>query len=55
MIARIPSGYSDVMSFEIPKFSLELPFLCAQKFKTEHLTVIWSQVLYRSRLFPPEG
>jgi hypothetical protein len=56
MIARIPSGYSEVMSFEIPKFSLiELPFLCAQTFKAEHLPVVWSRVLYRARLFLPDG
>jgi len=47
MIARIPSGTSEVMSFEIPQFSfIELPFLCAQNFKAEHLPVVWSQVLY---------
>jgi hypothetical protein len=44
-----------VMSFEIPKFSLSSCPLVRTNFKTEHFTVIWSQVLYRSRLFPPEG
>jgi hypothetical protein len=50
-----PIGYSEVMSFEIPKFSSRAALLVRTNFNTEHLTVIWSQVLYRSRLFPPEG
>ena len=55
MIARSPSGYSEAMSPKIPKFSLSSCPSCADKCKTDYLPVIWSQVLYRSRLFPPEG
>ena len=34
---------------------IELPFLCAQNFKAEHRPVVWSRVLYRARLFLPDG
>jgi hypothetical protein len=30
---------------------IELPFFRAQDFKAEHLPVVWSRVLYRTRLF----
>jgi len=40
-----PIGYSEVMSFESPKFSYRAALLVRTNFKTEHLTVIWSHLL----------
>ncbi len=37
MIAKIPLGYNEVMSFEILKFSLSNCRLVRTNFKTEHL------------------
>lgn len=40
----------------IPKFSVSsCPFLSAQNFKAEHFPDVWSRVLYRARLFLPDG
>ena len=51
---EIPPGYSEVMSLKFRSSPYRAALLVGTHFKTEDLTVIWSQVLYRSRLFPPE-
>ena len=50
-----PIGYSEVMSLKFRSSPYRAALLVRTNFKTEHLTVMWSRVLYRARLFPPEG